>query len=331
MYDKLLTNEPDLRDQVKIVTQLFRDYPGEKNWITRWDEERVGFPIAISFAIFKVSMFSSKGYLSRASKIFSPSLLAGLIAWGESKMIYRFDTSFAEELGKTKNLERIPIDALLHMPFKSICIQVGNEEYLVFLDQNMVEGIYELRIEILVRENFDSVSMILDLSSDNLQTCIDHTVAEMCRFDIPVLRTLVSKTVDSQRQAFITIIQMLLYLQSENIDIEVDVENTIARKHYPRKNIPTISNIGYRIGADIRKIRVHRVTAIQSEAQESEAQEERFYGSPKSAHIRRAHWHRFWTGSRNGERKLIIRWVAPMVIHPENGELITTICEVKEN
>lgn len=337
MYDELLAKEHNLNDQVTTVKQLFRSCPSDPDWITAWDEDRVGFPITISMTLCSTAILNSTIPLRNASLFFSPSLLSGLIAWGEAKMIYRFDTDFTAELRKTDGFEKIPIDTLLHMPFKSVCLQVGDEEYLVFLDQNMREAIYELRIEKLNREKLDSTVLVLDLSSDTLQNCIDHTIEETGRHsDNPEMKNIASAWLSEQKQTFLSIIQMLLYIQSESADIEVDAENRAARKRYPRKSIPTVSNAGYQIGSDIRKVRKHKIKASaanpQSDAQpslDSTSTNTPSHGSPKSAHIRRAHWHHFWTGSKEN-RQLKLRWVAPMAIHPDSERAwIPTIRNVK--
>ena len=35
---------------------------------------------------------------------------------------------------------------------------------------------------------------------------------------------------------------------------------------------------------------------------------------PRKAHIRKGHWHTFWTGPRSGPRKKVIKWVAPVYV-----------------
>ena len=37
----------------------------------------------------------------------------------------------------------------------------------------------------------------------------------------------------------------------------------------------------------------------------------------KSLHVRRAHWHHYWIGKQDGERRLVLKWVAPSYIHKE--------------
>ena len=43
--------------------------------------------------------------------------------------------------------------------------------------------------------------------------------------------------------------------------------------------------------------------------------------SPKRCHVRRSHWHHYWTGSsKNGTRKMELRWISAMTIHKEEYE-----------
>lgn len=51
----------------------------------------------------------------------------------------------------------------------------------------------------------------------------------------------------------------------------------------------------------------------------------------KSPHARRGHWHHFWIGKHEtNERKLILKWVAPMFINGSEDDNIATIHPVKE-
>ncbi|WP_295617345.1 hypothetical protein [uncultured Intestinimonas sp.] len=52
-------------------------------------------------------------------------------------------------------------------------------------------------------------------------------------------------------------------------------------------------------------------------------------GTVKRSHTRRGHWHHYWTGPRDGERALILKWTAPTVIHPEDREDNVTLYPVR--
>jgi len=76
-----------------------------------------------------------------------------------------------------------------------------------------------------------------------------------------------------------------------------------------RRSAATWHQVGYRIGAELR-------------AYERAASERRPHqGGTVRPHMRRAHWHHFWTGPRGGERKLVLKWVPPTMVALKNGEI----------
>jgi hypothetical protein len=79
--------------------------------------------------------------------------------------------------------------------------------------------------------------------------------------------------------------------------------------------------VGYRLGAAIR--------AAQASPQHSESGGTHARPRP---HIRRAHWHGYWTGPRAKpakERKFVLRWLAPIPVNvSEETPTIPTIHEV---
>lgn len=76
-----------------------------------------------------------------------------------------------------------------------------------------------------------------------------------------------------------------------------------------------VKNVGFRIGATIRK----------AKAASTAHTEEPGHGSKKSPHSRRGHWHHYWTGPRDGERKLVLKWVAPTFINADRGKPDTVV------
>ena len=151
-----------------------------------------------------------------------------------------------------------------------------------------------------------------------MQTCVNRTVEELCRpldelqHDARFTSVTVDdvrKSIENKRSLMTGIIQMLLYIQSENADVVIDSEsdtaiavtkkpNATTRKQYPKKVSPVVVNAGYRIGAEIRKVRRHYVSVSTGESTEkvksaSAVADQVVHGSPKSIHVRRAHWHHF--------------------------------------
>lgn len=108
-----------------------------------------------------------------------------------------------------------------------------------------------------------------------------------------------------------SILSLLLWLCSEEPDISnirgepVSPENPVSRKVrkitriYPAAG-PTVLTVAARLGGEIRQSR-----------------DQVDYESGKTirkAHIRKAHWHGFWSGPRAGERKFSVKWLPPVLV-----------------
>ena len=109
-------------------------------------------------------------------------------------------------------------------------------------------------------------------------------------------------------------INMVLYLCSSDRDIP---DSYIRRSTYRYGNPKHIRvwDVGIRIGSALRRYR--------------RAVEEHQRGSHESPrpHVRRAHWHHFWTGPRDGERKLVVKWLPPIPSNYDPGDDLPTVIQ----
>lgn len=119
-------------------------------------------------------------------------------------------------------------------------------------------------------------------------------------------------------------LQLVLYLCAQNADITPNSEQTFYTRRSPvlKDRYAEIRkwNVGVRIGAAVR---VHRSTANSQEKSGTA------HASPRP-HIRRGHWHHFWTGSKTGQntRKLVLKWVAPTFVSVSAEEVPVTLHHV---
>ena len=74
-------------------------------------------------------------------------------------------------------------------------------------------------------------------------------------------------------------------------------------------------NVGFRTGKAIRQYK-EKLNTITEESSDST------HASPRP-HMRRGHWHHFWTGSKSDEtnRKLILKWLTPMMISVDTEDI----------
>ena len=99
------------------------------------------------------------------------------------------------------------------------------------------------------------------------------------------------------------------YICSLNADIRPSYAppKGVRENRAKRRSSATWHDVGYRIGADLRAYR--RYARAESGHR----------GGTVRPHMRRAHWHRYWTGPMDGERRLVLKWLAPTAVN--GGEI----------
>lgn len=84
--------------------------------------------------------------------------------------------------------------------------------------------------------------------------------------------------------------------------------------------------MGIRIGAAVRQYNVKKAETTQDKAPSDVVH--KAHASPRP-HIRRAHWHNFWTGPKDGDRKLVLKWLAPSFVGTNTDDTPVVIHKVK--
>ncbi|MBF6065441.1 hypothetical protein IU500_34480 [Nocardia terpenica] len=103
-------------------------------------------------------------------------------------------------------------------------------------------------------------------------------------------------------------VSLLLYLCSDRRDISAPTEVTANRK---KRHVPgaasTVIDVGFDIGPKLFAAR----QAASAPSADS--------GKRVRPHIRRAHWHTYWTGPRE-QPTADVRWLHPILVHPEDRD-----------
>jgi hypothetical protein len=124
---------------------------------------------------------------------------------------------------------------------------------------------------------------------------------------------------------------LLLYLVSDKADISPEGDSSELRSRVVSNERRGIRNfqaskvrpweVGFRIGAEIR--------AFEERSHESAMSTGT--GSSMRPHVRRAHWHSFWTGPRDQpqERRKKVRWLPPTPVNvTSSDDLVPTMHKV---
>ena len=109
-------------------------------------------------------------------------------------------------------------------------------------------------------------------------------------------------------------VQLVLYLCADNTDIPDVPEHPNTRVRLSGQvdiaRKPRVWDVGVRIGSSIRRYQNQQV---------DESEPTDMHQSPRP-HVRRTHWHHYWKGPKDGDRKLILRWLPPIPVNVDAEE-----------
>lgn len=117
------------------------------------------------------------------------------------------------------------------------------------------------------------------------------------------------------------ILGSLLYISSKEADVRTVYVPQKNQSRKSRQTDCTVHDVGFRIApqlAEVRRVYEH----------EAKGQDGGKTGRHVAPHVRRGHWHGYWTGPRENPTGLEIKWVAPTVVNASRGELKGTVHEV---
>lgn len=268
-------------------------------------------------------------YLERAGDI---ATLGALAPWRYTQGIYQFDDALLDALAATPLDNILPAQVFLRLPQWSIYVALPPERFSLagqplhgFFaslewdagDEN--RGRQELRL--LLDSDRGLVPVPLHLGMWTVQEALRRVAAEAQRvaaqhgLDAPPG---VDAYARDMADAVTPLLSLLLYLCADAPEVDSEREPGASPRNaeprrvksgvrlYPPDN-PTLWRVGDAIGAQLR-------TAAAMHGEPST-------GARRSlrAHIRRAHWHGYWTGPRSAPdaRGFVYRWIPPLVVGGE--------------
>lgn len=286
--------------------------------------------------------------------------------WGHYKQAYIFDPDFADELQQTDNVRiPLSLFGKMPYPCYYVDLSniekfspfIGCFVYVHVNGDTKIPDITLLRItdppkgqidEVCYTAYFDSKTIgkyMLDVEKDehgNYRIDSDHVYFQFDdRFDVGNVRRsavtdengviIQNEFNETHASEFLTFIfQTVFYLASYRPDVTPSKKyakktktaddktgNEIAKHHEDL----TVSDVGIRYG---NAIRFQRQNSRKSKGQERAASNKP--RKPITSHMRRAHWHKYWTGK--GRTTQIVKWIPPVFVCA-NQELPVTIHQVK--
>ena len=317
---------------VERLNALMRRYPRTGEWVNSFLADRgqgvpdwpqwCFMPVAAWYAV--VSAHHGVNELSVAQTK-DVGTLAALGTWRYTQGIYRFDPDMMEALSTSVLSGELPAEVLLRLPEWCVYVETPgfrwlNDELYGFwahLEADANDGRSELRL--LLHTETGLTLMPLHLGSWTVQESIARSLEESQRqakragVELPVDPGEASGILSQQ---ITPLISMLLYLCSDEPEVDDSREPGRApsrpRMKKTKKGLKLFPaqrtlywNVGVPTGEQLRA--AGRVSAQEKNPGPAT-------GRTVRTHIRQGHWHGYWRGPRDGERRFIYRWIHPLVV-----------------
>jgi len=265
-------------------------------------------------------------------------LIGALAAWRMTRGIYAFDPDVFESVWDTP-VGRIPTEILFRLPEWCIYVPTPGKGFFekcelygffAHLEYDSNTGRPELRL--VADSQKGCLPGIVHLAHSDLREAVLAAVREGARVAGPAVagRDL-QALADVFAGLYQPLVSLVLYICTVSGDVrDAASSDRVPRRPEPRKtkagprffaaDRPTVWETGYRMGEALRSARASAPSPGLGGT----------HAGPRP-HIRRAHWHSFWTGpeSEPSRRKLIVRWLPPIAVALDSpDDLVPTIRRV---
>ena len=271
-------------------------------------------------------------------------VLAALAPWRTTQGIYRFHPEVETSISSTPLVGNLPTELFYRLPEWSVYVcyrkKIGEtmcHGFFTHLEWDVNQKRPELRILLDTDSAFMPMPVHLDAKSieDAVKRAMAESKRNAAKYGDKDLRGFLEQSqaevINFLSENISGVTSLILYLCSVNAEISTstnpDKKPQIPNgkrvkkgqiRYFPPDR-PTVWDVGYRIGAILS---AHRLAGDQKSTKGTE----RLHTSPRP-HIRRAHWHSYWIGSKKKpeERKLVVKWLHPILVGAKSEDIVPTI------
>ena len=259
--------------------------------------------------------------------------IASTYIWRCSKGIYRFAPEIYSALITQPLTGDLPMALLHRLPEWAVYIETPGLTYerkpmlgfIAHLDFNLFSFDTDLQFAMFLEGRDMPKTVALPFGGGSITDAMDRVDQVDSFFGNPNVRVRYVGSRDEYRKTFTAMLQLLLYLCSEEPDIPT-IQHPSTRRTFsgsiraPRE--PQVWDVGIRVS---RFIREYTSSSSSTEYRGGT------HSSPRP-HIRSAHWHTYWTGPRKEQfpvRKPVVKWIPPIPVGVDwKSDLPTNVKEV---
>jgi hypothetical protein len=276
-------------------------------------------PVAAAFAVI------SRGGALDPSRAGDVARLAALAAWRPTQGIYRLDETLLDELWTSSVDGSLPSEVLHHLPEWCCYIETPGRELPILgtlhgfwshleVDQN--DAREELRLLLDTTGGLVGLPLHLGRGAGTLAdagfSAMQEAGAQAAMAGHPILAQQLLSAAGRMAEVTEPLVSVVLYLATTSDELRAIDGRTPSRpsarparrgeapRTYPPPS-PAVYEAGARLGAALRAAR---------------AQQHESSGAGRSpvGHVRRAHWHTYLLGPRDGAQRREVRWLPPILV-----------------
>ncbi|HAF2404074.1 TPA: hypothetical protein H2W71_004133 [Salmonella enterica] len=288
-------------------------------------------PLPCWVALFMGKQHQSLTQVTRSQELWQETeKLSVLGTWRYSKGIYTLPPSLLNALTETSLSDSLPADVLLRLP--EWCIYVRTPD--LFIEGERLYGFWAMTnsddftenksLFLLLNRQSGIRTELLPLKDSSVSAIIEtafHQKLDVSGAEAELKESIkqsevVSDYLKRKSETFCRLLSILLYICSD--EPEIDSERQPGT--YPVRPAPVKTKKGYRLfpASGPRYWTVGEKTGrlLDEAALYDDAETTSSTGRHMRTHLRRGHWHGFWSGKMDGSeaRKFSYRWLPPQVI-----------------
>lgn len=266
--------------------------------------------------------------------------------WHECRHVYQIDGDLADILADQGLEEQLPTTALGMLPYPIIYVnhpvdnpypdgprakgfavwtdRLGLDDptpalgITYFLDGDSPQSRLNVTIPLIEGENLKDVVSGIVNNDIKFQSRHEASLGATRPATVP---TVFSDTRFSQT------LNLILFVNSKEAEPEVVYQPTRGVKLGKKTNRETVVRVGSRLGHEIGAAK----RALELEGQGKPSGHDGETGRTMVSHLRKGHWHGYWTGQRKGRTDgrfgddFELHWLSPIVVHGEGFEELETV------
>ena len=244
-----------------------------------------------------------------------------MYTWRASKGVYRFAGEIYNALISQPLTGNLPCECLYRLPEWAVFVETPGlsfekhpmKGFIAHLDFNLFSRGVDLQFAIFYEGIHQPKMVAMPLGEGSLSDAMDRIDQVDDLFIGGSQKTRYIGTRDDYRRTFSSMLQLLLYLCSDEPDMP-EIQHPQKRRRLSGSvrppEEPRVWDVGVRISKAIHNAKDY------IDKDESDTQSVGHHARPRP-HIRSAHWHTYWTGPREASfpvRKPVIKWIPPVPV-----------------